>query len=96
MARLWVCPACGTTHTCTVAGEAARNQRAATGSSATDPAAMSRQRVLVCGATGFIGRNLVESLSRRGDLEIHAVRFTRPAYDLPGVVWHRADLRDAA
>jgi GDP-L-fucose synthase len=57
---------------------------------------MSRQRVLVCGATGFIGRNLVETLSRRGDLEIHAVRFTRPAYDLPGVTWHQADLRDAA
>ena len=57
---------------------------------------MSRQRILVCGATGFIGRNLVESLSRRGDLEIHAVRFTRPAYDFPGVVWHQADLRDAA
>jgi GDP-L-fucose synthase len=57
---------------------------------------MSRQRVLVCGGTGFIGRNLVETLSRRGDLEIHAVRFTRPAYDLPGVTWHQADLLDAA
>jgi nucleoside-diphosphate-sugar epimerase len=57
---------------------------------------MSRQRVLVCGATGFIGRNLVEALSCRADLEIHAVRFTRPAYDLPGVTWHEADLRDAS
>jgi nucleoside-diphosphate-sugar epimerase len=57
---------------------------------------MSHQRVLVCGATGFIGRNLVEILSRRGDLEIHAVRFARPAYNLPGVTWHQADLRDAA
>ena len=32
------------------------------------------------GATGFIGRNLVETLSRRDDLEVHAVRFTRPEY----------------
>ena len=57
---------------------------------------MSRRRVLVCGATGFIGRNLVEALSRRADLEVHAVRFTRPAYQVPGVSWHQADLREAA
>lgn len=57
---------------------------------------MKRSRVLVCGATGFIGRNLVESLSGRSDLEVHALRFTRPAYQCPGVTWHQADLRDAA
>jgi len=57
---------------------------------------MKRRRVLVCGATGFIGRNLVETLSRRDDLEIHAVRFTRPAYAAEGVTWHHADLREAA
>jgi nucleoside-diphosphate-sugar epimerase len=57
---------------------------------------MSRLRVLVCGATGFIGRNLVESLSLRSEFEVHAVRFTRPPYDMPGVVWHQADLREAA
>src|SRR5689334_12906446 len=57
---------------------------------------MPRQRVLICGATGFIGRNLVQTLARRPDLEVHALRFTRPAYELPGVTWHHADLRDAA
>lgn len=55
---------------------------------------MTRRRVLICGATGFIGRNLVEALHRRQDMEIHAVHFTRPAYPLPGVTWHQADLRD--
>jgi GDP-L-fucose synthase len=55
---------------------------------------MKRTRVLVCGATGFIGRNLVETLSRRDDLEVHALRFTRPAYRCEGVTWHQADLRD--
>jgi nucleoside-diphosphate-sugar epimerase len=56
---------------------------------------MARRRVLVCGATGFIGRNLVETLRRRADLEVHAVRFTRPAYEAAGVIWHQADLREA-
>jgi GDP-L-fucose synthase len=55
---------------------------------------MKRSRVLICGATGFIGRNLVETLHRRSDLEVHAVRFTRPEYDAQGVTWHQADLRD--
>jgi GDP-L-fucose synthase len=52
------------------------------------------KRVLVCGATGFIGRNTVERLAARGDLEIHAVRFTRPEYPVRGVIWHQADLRE--
>lgn len=56
---------------------------------------MPPRKVLICGATGFIGRNLTETLSRRSDLEIHAVRFTRPAYACPGVTWHQADLRQA-
>src|SRR4051812_2133746 len=52
------------------------------------------KRVLVCGATGFIGRNIVERLSARDDLEVHAVRFNRPEYAAPRVTWHQADLRD--
>jgi nucleoside-diphosphate-sugar epimerase len=52
------------------------------------------KRVLVCGATGFIGRNTVERLSARDDLEVHAVRFNRPEYPAPRVIWHQADLRD--
>ncbi len=55
-----------------------------------------RLKVLICGATGFIGRNLVETLAQRADLEVHAVRFTRGAYHVPGVSWREADLRDEA
>lgn len=52
-----------------------------------------KKKVLICGATGFIGRNLTEHLSQRDDLEIHALRFQRPPYNLANVNWHQADLR---
>jgi nucleoside-diphosphate-sugar epimerase len=51
------------------------------------------QKILICGATGFIGRNLTECFAARADCEVHAVRFVRDAYDCPGVTWHCADLR---
>jgi GDP-L-fucose synthase len=52
-----------------------------------------KKKVLVCGATGFIGRNITEQLSKRSDLEVHAVRFQRQEYDCPNITWHHADLR---
>ncbi len=52
-----------------------------------------KKKVLICGATGFIGRNMVEQLAKRDDFEIHAVRFNRPEYHCPNVHWHQADLR---
>lgn len=54
-----------------------------------------KKKVLICGATGFIGRNLIEQLSKRQDMEIHAVRFHHSAYDCGNdVIWHQADLRN--
>jgi GDP-L-fucose synthase len=52
-----------------------------------------RRKILICGATGFIGRNLTEYFAARGDCEVHAVRFARDEYACQGVIWHRADLR---
>lgn len=52
-----------------------------------------KKKVLICGATGFVGRNLTEQLSQRTDLDIHAVRFNRPEYKCANVTWHHADLR---
>ena len=51
------------------------------------------QKILICGATGFIGRNLTEYFAARADCDVHAVRFARGDYPCPGVTWHRADLR---
>lgn len=53
------------------------------------------QRVLVTGATGFVGRQVVAPLLRRG-YEVHAVS-RRAVADLPAeVVVHAADLLDCA
>ncbi len=53
-------------------------------------------RIVICGATGFIGRNLVEHFAGRGRHEIVAVAHIRPPFDAPGVRWAEADLRDTA
>lgn len=53
-----------------------------------------KKKILICGATGFIGRNMVERFSASGEYEVHAVRFSRPEYAAKNVVWHQADLRD--
>jgi len=48
------------------------------------------KRVLVTGATGFIGRACLAPLQARG-FEIHAVQHQREL-PLPGVTWHACDL----
>ncbi|MGF1621998.1 MAG: NAD-dependent epimerase/dehydratase family protein [Rhodomicrobiaceae bacterium] len=52
-------------------------------------------RIVICGATGFIGRNLVEHFRQREADEIIAVAHRRPPFELAGVKWVQADLRDA-
>ncbi len=55
-------------------------------------------RVLLCGATGFIGRNLLERLAPRADLQLVAVYNKRPSFIVPiqanEVHWINADLRN--
>jgi len=53
-----------------------------------------KQKMLVCGATGFVGRNMVEYFAKSGEYDVHVVRFNRPEYACRGVTWHKADLRD--
>jgi GDP-L-fucose synthase len=51
-------------------------------------------KILICGATGFIGRNMVEYFAKNPAYEVHAVYNNRPLFDHPNVTWHNADLRD--
>jgi nucleoside-diphosphate-sugar epimerase len=49
------------------------------------------KRVLVTGASGFIGRHALAPLARRG-FDVHAVSTRAPAADAPAVAWHQANL----
>ena len=53
---------------------------------------MPKSRVIVCGATGFIGRNAAEHLAKRDDLEVIAVCHDRPRFEHPGLCWVEGDL----
>lgn len=53
------------------------------------------KRVLVTGATGFIGRHSLGPLAASG-YEVHAVSSRVPPGPSAGVRWHRADLLDPA
>lgn len=52
--------------------------------------------MLICGATGFIGRNLTEHFSQNGSFDVTAVYFQRPPYAQSNVKWVQADLRNPA
>lgn len=53
-----------------------------------------KTKILICGATGFIGQNLTLQLGQCSEYEIHALRFSQTEYDCPSVIWHQADLRN--
>jgi nucleoside-diphosphate-sugar epimerase len=53
------------------------------------------KKVLICGATGFIGRNLTESFALKQEYEVHAVWHQRPPFELNNVTWHQGDLRNS-
>ncbi|MFH1724053.1 MAG: NAD-dependent epimerase/dehydratase family protein [Elusimicrobiota bacterium] len=53
---------------------------------------MTRQKVLVCGATGFIGRNIAEALALRDDLEVFGTCWKSPPLEHPRIRMRKADL----
>jgi nucleoside-diphosphate-sugar epimerase len=52
------------------------------------------RRVLVTGASGFVGRPAVAALAERG-VDVHAVTLSQPATGPDGVEWHRCNLLEA-
>jgi GDP-L-fucose synthase len=52
--------------------------------------------ILICGATGFIGRNLLDYYYKQNKYKIKATHFKRPAVEgYDGVEWINCDLRDS-
>ena len=51
-------------------------------------------RILVTGATGFIGSNCLPILLARGNYEVHAVSSRPVTESREGIYWHQADLLD--
>ena len=49
--------------------------------------------IAVTGATGLVGRHVVEALSRQGGHRILATRHSRASYQAAGTSWVQADLR---
>lgn len=49
-------------------------------------------RIAVLGATGLVGRHLVDALLARGETDIVATYRARPPYEANGLEWRRADL----
>lgn len=52
-------------------------------------------KILICGATGFIGRNMVRHFAENPDNQVMAVHFKRPSFEAPqNVTFVQADLRN--
>jgi GDP-L-fucose synthase len=51
-------------------------------------------RIAVLGATGLVGRHLVEALVAGGARDVYASYRARRPFEAPGVEWRRADLLD--
>jgi GDP-L-fucose synthase len=54
-----------------------------------------RKKILICGATGFIGRNMVEHFLMQANMEVIGVYNKRPKYNLPNLQWVKADLNNS-
>ena len=55
---------------------------------------MGKKRVLICGATGFLGRNIANRLGEREDLEVYGTYYKKNSVKIPNVKLISADLKD--
>lgn len=53
---------------------------------------MHKKKVLICGATGFIGRNIAEALTQRGDFHVFGTHFEAKPLPYPKITMLYADL----
>lgn len=53
-----------------------------------------KTKVLICGATGFIGRNIAQRLADRNELDVTGTYLRSEPYEYPGLKLVKADLTD--
>ena len=53
-----------------------------------------KKKILICGATGFIGRNITEFLAKRDDLEVYGTYLKSKPLNNPRIKMLRTDLTD--
>ena len=51
-----------------------------------------KRNMLICGATGFIGRNMAAHFAARSDIQVTCVHHQKPPFDHPCINWVKADL----
>ena len=49
--------------------------------------------ILVCGATGFIGKNVLKYFASKKEYKVHAIYNVKKKIKLHNVQWHNLDLR---
>jgi GDP-L-fucose synthase len=54
------------------------------------------KRLVICGATGFIGHNLAARFAADADYETIGIYYKVPSFELPNLKWIKADLRSEA
>jgi GDP-L-fucose synthase len=55
-----------------------------------------KKKLLVCGATGFIGRNIIEYFAKNTDYDVSGIYNKTPPFEHPRISWINADLTDQA
>lgn len=53
-----------------------------------------KQRIIICGATGFIGRNLIEYYAKNKNYDVIGIYNLRPKFILKNVSWKKVNLLD--
>ena len=57
-----------------------------------------RTKILLCGATGFVGRNMLVFFSKNKEYDIRAINYKRPKFDVKNsaneIEWVQGDLKD--
>ena len=52
------------------------------------------KKILICGVTGFIGRNIAEYFAKNKEYKVYGVYHQKEPWDCPAITFFRADLRE--